>query len=174
MWVGYQLYHLDPGTTEQTMQIMYDTATTMTPVLGAMHWSLAVDRKQRLITADQPVLVWKRPSRRDASMGVGIQTADEIRLPLDPSKQLVLRHGPRPDVIRMSRDDVAACNSDIAARCHAFVVASPRQSRIVEAVALRARGPVVRFDIGFRFERDDHGRLVRTDDEILHTWLSRS
>ena len=173
MWVGYQLNHLDPGTTEMTIRIMYDTATTLTPTLSDMHWSLAVDRKERLITADQPVLIWKRPSPRDAYLGVGIQSADEIRVPLDPSKQLVLRHRSRPEVIRLSSDDVAACNFDIATRCHAFVVASPRQSTIVEAVPLRERGPVVRFDVGFRYERDERGRLMKTEDEILHTWLSR-
>ena len=173
LWVGYQLYHLDPGTSEMTMRIMYDTATTLTPTLSAMHWSLAVDRKERLITADQPVLVWKRPSPREAYLRVGIQTADEIRVPLDPGKQLVLRHRSRPEAIRLSSDDVAACNLDIATRCHAFVVASPKQSTIVDAVRLRARGPAVRFDVGFRYERDDRGQLVKTEDEILHTWLSR-
>lgn len=174
MWIGYQLYQLDPGTTEMTMEIMYNTATTLTPLLQAMHWSVAVDRKERVITADQPVLIWKRPSTRDAYMGVGIQTADEIRLPLDPGKQLVLRHRPRPEAVRMSSDDVTACNSDIAARCHAFVVASPRQRAIMAALPLRERGPAIRFDVGFRYERDEHGRLIRTDDEILHTWLART
>ena len=37
------------------------------------------------------------------------------------------------------------------------------------ARSLRRRGPVVRLDVGLRYERDDRGRLVKTEDEILHT-----
>lgn len=47
------------------------------------------------------------------------------------------------------------------------------EHRIVDAVLLHEGGPVVCFDVGFRYERDDRGRLVKTDDEILHSWLSR-
>lgn len=47
------------------------------------------------------------------------------------------------------------------------------EHRIVDAVLLHERGPVVCFDVGFRYERDDRGQLVKTEDEILHTWLSR-
>lgn len=152
---------------------MYTTALSLMPKLAAMHWSIAIDRKERLITADQPVLLWKRPSRRDAFEGVGIQTADEIRLPLDPGKQLVLKQRPRPDPMRLSPIEVTQCNRDIAARCHAFVVASPRQSAILDALPLPSRGPAVRFDVGNRYEKDERGRLVKTDEEIPHVWVSR-
>jgi hypothetical protein len=44
-----------------------------------MQWAIEVDRKERLITADQPVVIWKAPSPRDRFEGVGVQTADAVR-----------------------------------------------------------------------------------------------
>jgi Protein of unknown function (DUF4238) len=173
MLIGYQLTQLDPGSREESMKIMYKSALTLAPRLTEMHMSVAVDRKERLITADQPVLLWKRPSRRDAFEGVGIATADEIRLPLDAGQQLVLKHRPRPGVVRLSSSEVVQCNRDIAARCHVFVAGSPRQSAALRALDLRARGPRARFDVGYRYVQDEHGQLIKTDQEILHTWVSR-
>ncbi len=172
-WIGYQLYQLGTGTREEAMRIMHSIAVEFMPKLAEMHWSIAVDRKQRFVTADQPVLIWKQPSPRDAFMGVGLQTADEVRLPLDPGKVLVLRHRPRTETVRLSPSEVQQCNRDIAHRCHTFIVGSPRQSATIDSLPLRARGPAMRFNVANRWDRDDDGRLFKTDEEILHTWVSR-
>jgi len=159
-FIWYQLNHLDPGTPEMTMEIMHATGLRLLPKLAAMHWSIEHNRKQRLITSDQPVLIWKRPSPRDRFEGVGIETADEIRLPLDPAKQLVLTHRPRPKSMRLSPTETAMRNRALAARCHAFVVGSSKQSALLDSLVLRTRGPTVRFDIGNLYEHDAAGLAV--------------
>lgn len=101
---------------------------------------IETDRKARLITSDAPLIVWRQPSRRDEYEGVGIAWAEEIRFPLDSSKQLVIRSRERPPTARIDPARVRSCNADIASACHQFIVAHPRNVNEARAVELtRAR-----------------------------------
>lgn len=64
-----------------------------------MNWTLEVDRGERFISSDAPEVVRRKPTSMDDSEGVGIDTADELRFPLDPSKQIVLSKRKRPRLL---------------------------------------------------------------------------
>ena len=81
-------------TPEMSMAITLSSVEETMPALEAMHWCVEHDRKGRLITSDTPMVLWRTPTPRDAYEGFGVNTAAEIRFPLDPTKQLVLT--PRP------------------------------------------------------------------------------
>ena len=77
-------------TDEFAVEMMLRAAWVLSRRLLALHWSIEVDRRREFITSDTPVVVWRKPTPRDNFEGFGIETADEVRFPLDPGKQFVL------------------------------------------------------------------------------------
>ena len=133
-----------------------------------MTWTVEHDRKGRFITSDTPVVLWRRPSSRDAFEGIGVQTATEIRFPLNPNKQLVMHRGHRPPSVRVTGDRVAECNADVASACHQYVVGRPERSIMLAALSLSPKRPVLRFNQAAGFERHPDGSFVRMDGDVVH------
>ncbi len=65
------------------------------PRMEEMNWSVEECAAPRFATCDRLPATWRTPSEDDRYMGVGIEGADELWLPLDPRNLLVLRHGGR-------------------------------------------------------------------------------
>jgi hypothetical protein len=159
-------------TAEHSMAMMFDSVKLLAPKLLAMEWCVEHDRKGRIMTSDTPLVVWRKPAPRDAYEGVGIDNAQELRFPLDPTKQLVLTHRPRPSSVRITSTRTATCNQDLAYGCHNFIVAPPRDRVAAEGLDLPPRRPVLRFHTGPLLQRQDDGTYSE-ECEVLHTWVPR-
>ncbi len=89
---SYVSEHLkDPGVVTPTfaVEMMFQSADELVERILALKWTVEVDRRGGFITSDVPVIPWRKVTRRDNHEGLGIDRAEELRFPLDPSKQLV-------------------------------------------------------------------------------------
>jgi hypothetical protein len=152
--------------------MMLQSVDLFVPRLLRMNWTVEVDRKERFITSDVPVVIWRTPSARDDIEGFGLDNAEEVRFPLDPSKQLVLSRRARTPNARAASQRVAACNRDTADRCHRFVVGRRDQRTILEGLRLASRRPVIRFMMGPLEVIGPNDKKVR-DSEGLQSWTPR-
>ena len=164
----------DPAvlTDEFAIRLMLESVDQLVPVLLDRHWTLEIARKPRLLTSDHPLVIWRKPSRRDQYEGVGIANAEEIRFPLDPGKQLVLTPTQGPPVRPIEPNRVRACNADVARGCHRFIVGHPNWPRRLREVPLAPKRPVIRFNTGPLYEKRPDGTTVYRG-EVLHTWVPR-
>lgn len=159
-------------TPEFSMRTMLRSVAQLAPRLAQFSWCVEHDRKQGLITSDTPLVLWRAPTDRDEFEGFGIETAEEIRFPLDPGKQLVLTPKQRTPSARVNSDRTASANQDTAFACHNYVVAHPDQRRRVEALDLPARRPTLRFNTGPLLRQQPDGTTLE-DGEVLHMWVPR-
>lgn len=159
-------------TREFSMRMMLRSVTDLAPRLAQFEWSVEHDRKERFITSDTPLVLWRTPTVRDEFEGFGIETAEEIRFPLDPAKQLVLTRRPRTPSARVNPMRSATANQDAAFACHDFVIAHPSQRTRVEQLQLPVRRPILRFNTGPLLRQLPDGRTVE-DGEVLHLWVPR-
>ena len=159
-------------TTERSIELMFETADAVIPILADLYWCIEHDRKGRLITSDTPVVIWTVPSPRDAYMGTGVVNADEIRFPLDPTKQLVMTKRKHSLSARISPERSASCNQDMALASYNFVVAHPLQQSRVSQLDLPVRRPVLRFNTGPLFREQPNASTIQ-DGEVMHVWVPR-
>jgi len=159
-------------TPEFAISLMLKSAILMAPLLADLSWTIEIDRKELLIASDTPLVIWRAPSPRDAYEGVGIMTADELRIPLDPSKQLVLAKKTRTETARITPERSRACNQDHADSCHRFILGNPRAEASLARVVLKAHRPVLRFNKGPLLTVSKDGRYVK-EGEVLHMWVPR-
>ena len=162
----------DALTRERSMELMFETAGAVSPRLAARNWCIEHDRKGRLVTSDTPLVLWKAPSPRDAYMGVGVVDADEIRFPLDPTKQLVMTKRARSPSARVTPERSATCNQDMGFACHNFIVAHPNQQARVAQLDLPERRPVLRFSTGPLIREKADGSTIE-EGELMHVWVPR-
>lgn len=118
-------------------------------------------------------MLWRRPSAADRYQGFGVDNAEEIRFPLDAGHQLVLTTDPRPATTRVEPDRVRACNADLAANCHKFIVGHPDHQQRLREVTLADRRPTVRFNLAPGYQVGPDGQDHYLGD-ILHMWVQRS
>jgi hypothetical protein len=159
-------------TAEWSMSVMFDTAEMAAPVLAERYWCIEHDRKERLVTSDTPLAIWRTPSSKDAYSGTGVVDADEIRFPLDPSKQLVMTKRGRSPSARINPERSAACNQDMALACHNFVIAHPSQQERVVQLELPERRPVLRFNSGPLLQEQPGGSSIQ-GGQVMHAWVPR-
>ena len=164
----------DPSvlTPEFSMQLMLRSVSELAPRLAAMEWCVEHDRKERFITSDTPLVLWRTPSYRDDFEGFGINNAEEIRFPLDLAKQLVITRKPRTPSARVKASRSAATNQDTAFACQNFVVAHPSQRTRVEHLELPTRRPTMRFNTGPLLRQLSEGTTIE-HGEVLHMWVPR-
>jgi hypothetical protein len=159
-------------TPEFSMRITLSSLTEFAPRLAQLHWCVEHDRKQRLLTSDTPLVLWRKPSFRDAFEGFGVEDAEEIRFPLDPAKQLVLSRTRRSPSVRITPQRSATCNQDAAFACHNFVIARPTEMTRAMQLELPVKRPTLRFNTGPLRRRLPGGRSVG-DGDVLHMWVPR-
>lgn len=165
----------DPETLthEATLDLMLSSVDALRPAVDAMSWAIELDRKGRLITSDSPVVLWRKPTWRDAYEGVGINNAEEVRFPLDPTKMLVLSHRSTAMTSRMSGERARAVNADVAVACHNFVVGRPDQRNVIERLKIGEHRPVMRFNVAPGYQRNPDGTTTKMEGEIVHFWIPR-
>ena len=160
-----------PFNPELVMDVMFESLEKVVPRLDALYWTIEEDRKSRLISSDSPLVLWRAPSIRDSYEGYGLDDCEEIRFPISPRAQLVLSKKQRPPKVRITPERSASCNADTALTCHNFVVSSPRDRTRVEALHLRSKRPVQRFDLGPLIKEYPDG--TRETSEVIHMWVPR-
>lgn len=108
-----------------SVALFLEAAGELVESVFACSWDLVTATGDaRFITADEPIMMWRAPGAAPAWMGVGIATADEITLPLDPKRALTFRarmgapdgQFPGPDQI------VEIINGRTAQAAHRFLV----------------------------------------------------
>jgi hypothetical protein len=62
----------------------------MTFMFMAMTWRLVIFDQPCLFTSEHPVSYWRTPSPMNAFYGIGPATCDEVRMPISPTRALVL------------------------------------------------------------------------------------
>ncbi|MFF2080579.1 DUF4238 domain-containing protein [Kitasatospora sp. NPDC058162] len=161
----------EPATQTDAIRAALGPIDRYVPYLRARHWRLEVCRKPCFLTSDAPLVLWKRPSPQDAYLGFGLADAEEIRFPLDPSRQLVLVPGTGASVQEVKLARAAQCNADLASACEQVIVGHPQRSGWQDRVELRQRGPVLRFNHGPVTSTGGDGR----DEErsLIHLWTTR-
>lgn len=159
-------------TNEFAMQSMLHSVEALVPLLLDRSWTVETDRKERFLTSDVPVVIWRPPTPRDDFEGIGPINADEIRFPLAPASQLVLSLKPRSSAVRVTPARVRQCNADLAGACHMFIVGRPDRRAELSALELRDRRRVLRFNSGPLLKRAENGQLEE-DGEVLHMWVPR-
>jgi hypothetical protein len=159
-------------TQEFAVEMMLRSAWEISRRLLGLHWSLEHDPRGEFVTSDTPVVLWRKPSAKDEYMGFGVETATEVRIPLDPGKQLVMSRRPRKSSIDVQMHRVRAANKAMSGAAHKFIVGSPDSAQVA-AQRLRAVRPVIRFSVGKGYETgpDGVGRPMR--GAILHMWTPR-
>lgn len=75
---------------EHVIEMSFAHHEEMTFVLMAMTWRLLVFPKPWLFSSEHPLTYWRQPSPMDRMYGIGPATADEVRLPISPTRALVL------------------------------------------------------------------------------------
>jgi hypothetical protein len=98
--------------------------------------------------------------------------SEEVRFPLDVGHQLVLTDEARPASIRVEPARVRACNADVAGTCYRFIVGHPDRQKPLEEVALAARRPAVRFNLGPGY-KVSRGGTHKPMGDVIHMRVPR-
>lgn len=170
--VTYMMSMGDLPTSDETLGIALDAAVKeYAPRLATLTWTVETCRKAILFTNDRPVMCWRPKSYRDRFEGLGLDNADEIRVPLEPHSLLVLRRGGSDTaLVRVEPKRFAQVNVDIAAQCFEFVVARRNRINDLHELQMADRLPALRFNTGPGWRRTPEGR-DEPMGEILHTWI---
>lgn len=159
-------------TPEFAMSAMLRSVSQLVPLFEEMSWTVEHERKGRFITSDTPLVMWRQPTERDEYEGVGVASADELRFPLDPTKQLILSRKSRAPSCRVTPGRAEACNVDISSGCHQFIIGHPDETGRMEALPLVTHRPVLRFNSGPLYEKGAYGKSVYKGD-MIHAWVPR-
>jgi Protein of unknown function (DUF4238) len=75
---------------EHVVEMSFVALEEMTFLFMAMTWRLVVFDEPCLFTSEHPVTYRRRPSPMNAFYGIGPATSDEVRMPISPTRALVL------------------------------------------------------------------------------------
>jgi Protein of unknown function (DUF4238) len=141
------------------------------PRLIRSRWTVEHCRKPMLFTSDRPVMYWRPRSPRDKYEGIGLENAEEIRMPLTPHDLLVFRPvGLDGGIEQVQPRRFERVNAAVASQCHEFVVAAPSRRRELQLLPIASHRPVLRFNMapGVRVLAD--GREEPMGD-VVHMWV---
>jgi hypothetical protein len=169
---SFALDHEEPPGKDEVLARSLDLAVTQIgPRLERLRWSVEHCRKPLLFTSDRPVMCWRPRSPRDRHEGIGIDNAEEIRLPLTPYYLLVMRRlGFDEGVADVQPRRFERVNAGIASQCHEFIAAAPSRRRQIELLRVAAHRPVLRFNVGPGFQHLPDGRREPMGD-VVHMWV---
>ena len=143
--------HLGPPTKAQLLDFMFTAAIQLAPLFEQMQWTVEECSEPRLVTCDRLPAMWRTPVEADRYEGVGIETAEELWLPLDPSSLLVLRDDGTEGRTKVDTDRTRGVNRHLARHCYTAVFHDPRlrpdpDELMMATVPLTARfnsGPLI-------------------------------
>lgn len=116
-------------------------------VFTRMRWHLIYFREPLLVTSDSPISFWRREELNTELVGIGLESVDEVRLPLAPTLALVMTWD--EGAPRRLRGDIAMARElnigtvEFAQQQRVFVVPDPPPPFRNEDDQLPERRPVV-------------------------------
>jgi hypothetical protein len=114
------------------IQLMLDLAVNeIAPRIHAMRWAVAKFDEPALLSGDHPITFQVRPEHRSQFQGVGLETADEVRCPIDPSTMLLMTWDRIDEVV--GRLPIAAArefNQHTVDHAFEFVFMHPQQNHL--------------------------------------------
>lgn len=150
----------------QYLDTMFGTVPALARRLMNMSWCVEQTKGQRFITSDQPLTLWVR--RPTAMLGVGIDSAEEIRFPTSPHHLLVLRHkGPETAKV-VPKARVAAVNKHAASTCRHMVMGRTSDLSQLESLPLRDKRPMWKINEGPLFRPDVRGGGDQYEGQVMH------
>jgi hypothetical protein len=161
-----------PPSKDEVMAMLLNIAIReLAPRLSSYHWTVEHCRKPILFTSDRPVMTWRPRSPRDKYEGIGLENAEEIRMPLTPNDLLVIRPiGLDRGVERVQPRRFERVNGAVSSQCYEFFVAAPSHVSDLQLVPLAAHRSVLRFDVAPGVRQLPDGRQEPIGD-IMHMWL---
>jgi len=88
-------FTVTPDQSQSVVGAMQVAGTLVQPISDKC-WNLLKADAQRIVTSDAPVTLWRAPWPNEDVEGIGVLTAEEIALPVDPQHVLILQP-PGPD-----------------------------------------------------------------------------
>jgi len=162
----------EPPSKDEVIAMLLNIAIReLAPRLARFHWTVEHCRKPMLFTSDRPVMCWRPRSQRDKYEGIGIENAEEIRMPLTPHDLLVIRPiGVDGRIEQVQPRRFERVNAAVVSQCHEFIVAAPSRMRDLQTLPIATHRPVLRFNMapGTRILPD--GREEPMGD-VVHTWV---
>jgi hypothetical protein len=174
VYVSEHLKDMSILTPEFAIEMMLRSADVMVERVLALHWTVEADPRRQFITADVPVIPWRKVSDRDHFEGLGVDNTAELRFPLDPGKQLVLSRRLRRPSIEVHALRVKRANAAMAGACHRFIVGNPRNRGEIEALHLDSWRPVIRFNVGPLWMPGRDGSMEEQAGDVIHMWTPRA
>ncbi len=130
------------------IHLALQTALEVLRYFALRQWSLVILPQPVLVTTDHPLALCAYPDASGPFGGVGVMTADEIWMPLDPTRLLVMTH---PDteakVGTVPMERVLSINLRVAAACDDWVFARPGNPQLKEIAAWLEGKPAPRIKI---------------------------
>ena len=149
------------------LDIMLGASRKVAPGIEKRTWSLESSKKADLITSDRPVVLWNPPLPQDRYKGVGIEDAEEIWLPVDRKRILILRNSGPSGTRRIGPERVSIVNQHIARHCGKAIVSHPSVAGETARIELASRRPTFRFSKGPAFDQDTGKKVA---EEVWHLW----
>jgi hypothetical protein len=150
----------------ERLAVMFDVAVReMAPRLEEMNWSLEECGEALFATCDRLPATWREPSDEDEYLGVGLEGAEELWLPLDPQHMLRLRRGGNESVTRVDAARARFVNRHLARHCYRAAFHDPRLVVGVDDMAMSDRRITLKFSGGPLV--DDSGATGR---EVIHLY----
>jgi hypothetical protein len=159
--LAHQQLRSEPLSRDEAISVLLKVAIDIVPRLAALHWVVEHCREPMLFTSDRPVMCWRPRSPRDGYEGIGIENAEEIRMPLTPHDLLIMRpFGVDGGIDPVPSQRFERVNAAVASQCHDLVVAAPSRMRELQVLPMATHRPVLRFNMasGVRVTPDGRGR----------------
>jgi len=162
----------EPQTKDEVMAMLLDIAIrVLAPRLASFNWTVEHCHSPMLFTNDRPVMCWRPRSPRDRYEGVGLDNAEEIRMPLTPRDLLFIRPvGLDGGVERVQPRRFEQVNAAVSSQCHEFVIAAPGRIQELQLLPMAPHRPVLRFNMAPGVRALPDGRQEPMGD-IVHTWV---
>lgn len=123
---------------------LFEDAAEAAAFLDIRSWKLIRARRDRFLTSDRPVTPWRKRSRGNRHLGVGLANADYIYFPLDPRQVIVMESSDSPSwtVRTVTEADIGRINERVAHWSTRYVYHRPNH-RLMESLSLSPEGPIL-------------------------------
>jgi Protein of unknown function (DUF4238) len=113
------------------IHMMLSMANEIAFRLISMRWLVAQFDEPALLSGDHPMTFYMRPKNYNPLMGIGLETADEVRFPLDPQTMLVMTWEPiKESVFTMPLEGVRDLNQLTLSQAYEFAFMHPDQDHV--------------------------------------------
>lgn len=143
------------------VQAMAAAALHAMPLLWQRRIRVIVFEEPRLITSDQPVVLWGRPSRDLQRHPIGVATADAIWMPLDRRHAVGLLASGREVIVAGRPSRAQQINTAVASSARRWIYQHP-DDPLFDTSELRPQPPLVAEPVAVRDEGDQLRVRYRT------------